>query len=83
MSFAMFLLLFSIAKILNEHAVVRNVLSTYFLKDFIKLKLFLKVNSLTFTTFVINLAMEGLCDKYGDQVIQQLNQTEELKTLLS
>jgi hypothetical protein len=25
-------------------------------------------NSLTFTTFVVNLAMEGLCDKYGDQV---------------
>jgi hypothetical protein len=81
MSFAMFLLLFSIAKILNEHALVRNLLSNYFLKDFIKL--FFKVNSLTFTTFVINLAMEGLCDKYGDQVIQQLNQTEELKTLLS
>jgi hypothetical protein len=80
MSFAMFLLLFSIAKILNEHALVRNLLSNYFLKDFIKL--FFKVNSLTFTTFVINLAMEGLCDKYGDQVIQQLNQTEELKTLL-
>jgi hypothetical protein len=81
MSFAMFLLLFSIAKILNEHALVRNLLSNYFLKDFIKL--FFKVNSLTFTTFVINLAMEGLCDKYGDQVIQQLNQAEELKTLLS
>jgi hypothetical protein len=80
MSLAMFLLLFSIAKILNEHALVRNLLSNYFLKDFIKL--FFKVNSLTFTTFVINLAMEGLCDKYGDQVIQQLNQTEELKTLL-
>ena len=27
-----------------------------------------QVKSLTFTTFVINLAMEGLCDKYGDQV---------------
>ncbi len=35
MYFAMFLLLFSIAKILNEHAVVRNLLSNYFIKDFI------------------------------------------------
>lgn len=26
------------------------------------------VKSLTFTTFVVNLAMEGLCDKYGDVV---------------
>lgn len=25
-------------------------------------------NSIVFTTFVINLAMEGLCDKYGDDV---------------
>ncbi len=24
-------------------------------------------NSLTFTTFMVNLAMEGLCDKYGDE----------------
>ena len=26
------------------------------------------VNSITFTTFVINVAMEGLCEKYGDEV---------------
>ena len=26
------------------------------------------VNSIAFTTFVINVAMEGLCEKYGDDV---------------
>ena len=26
------------------------------------------VNSIAFTTFVINVAMEGLCEKYGDEV---------------
>ena len=26
------------------------------------------VNSIAFTTFVINVAMEGLCEKYGDKV---------------
>ena len=25
------------------------------------------VNSIAFTTFVINVAMEGLCEKYGDE----------------
>ena len=25
-------------------------------------------NSIAFTTFVINVAMEGLCEKYGDDV---------------
>ena len=26
------------------------------------------VNSIAFRTFVINVAMEGLCEKYGDEV---------------
>ena len=26
------------------------------------------LNSIAFTTFVVNVAMEGLCEKYGDEV---------------
>ena len=29
-------------------------------------------NSITFTTFVVHIAMEGLCEKYGDQVKQDV-----------
>ena len=42
----------------------------------------LQVKSLTFTTFVINLAMEGLCDKYGDQVTYPFQKTWQLKIIV-
>ena len=41
-------------------------------------------DSITFTTFVVNVAMEGLCEKYGDQVNldrQKLDDSEEQKVL--